>query len=201
MASCCAICLEDVTDVRCVGVKSKIVFPRRSSGCSLRCGHLFHQACIKGWVCKGNLEEENVGCPMCRQDIVFKRQPFYTFLVHQSREYHRRKALDLDYEDDEEYLYDEDDDNNEDDEDDEDDEEDHCQQCRRVLTAEEPWWCYFNDDGSDDTLCEACHVDAQTPDYKKKMDRYRRLECMKQLWMATRVMTRVESRRLYERQE
>jgi len=265
MTTSCAICLEDMTEVRCVG--NKKIFPRRSSDCSLRCGHLFHQTCIKGWLCKGNLEEEKVGCPMCRQDIVFRRQPFYTHLVHRSRECHRRKAFDEEYEeeddeDDEDYDEDDEDYDEDDDEDDEDDDEDKeneeedeqekcCDDCKSVITSDESWACVLREDGTsayalchpcyrknfevcrscqeeiqgvryrctvrpEYNLCERCHESSDddgtytmtmqdfgswNPESeerfynKERMDSYRMLESRKQLWMATRVMTRVASRR------
>lgn len=81
----CSICLEEILGAHCLN-DHKIVFSQHSDCSQLRCGHLFHTNCIKTWIRKGNPTQDMVGCPMCRQDIVFTRSgALYSLLLRITR--------------------------------------------------------------------------------------------------------------------
>ena len=75
----CAICLEETTYVKC---EKRIVKPKYSNPktVQLKCGHVFHQKCIKKWYAsKPPWESETkIGndCPCCRQSIRFRGVSF-----------------------------------------------------------------------------------------------------------------------------
>jgi len=48
----CSICMDDITNESCVGV--------------LKCGHGFHNNCIKEWLMEKCLKPN---CPLCRKDV------------------------------------------------------------------------------------------------------------------------------------
>ena len=107
----CPICLDEV---RHMSVKIRPRHRRflkkkqlERMGEKLKCGHIFHQGCIKTWFM--NLEETNSDtCPMCRQGIRFSNQGMINRSLFLSKQYQKAQQFgqedeyseddDLDYE-------------------------------------------------------------------------------------------------------
>ena len=104
----CSICLERLyTNDTTFCVKSKVLHKRgeNSSIPALKCGHKFHNSCLRNWFTSQS--DSSNKCPMCRQEIVFKKT---------SKDFLSRR---LRFEDEFEFtfelnVYDSDDDNEED---------------------------------------------------------------------------------------
>ena len=76
MCKDCSICLEPIftnTDPRILRLKKKVLVKRgeRIPVTKLKCGHTYHNNCIKNWFVNINVESSNK-CPMCRNNIRFK---------------------------------------------------------------------------------------------------------------------------------
>ena len=78
----CAICLEDTTYVN---LQKRVVKPKwlghsHTKAARLKCGHIFHQTCIKKWYASKSPweSEDRFGndCPCCRQSIRFRGVSF-----------------------------------------------------------------------------------------------------------------------------
>lgn len=102
MCNECAICLEPLftkTDTRVMRLKRKVLVKRgeKLPITKLKCGHTFHNKCIKNWFVKTEVESSSK-CPMCRESIRFKPDS-KNFMMHKLR------YEDPDYEYGDEYLY------------------------------------------------------------------------------------------------
>lgn len=75
MCNDCAICIEPLfpENTSILRLKNKVLVKRgeRLPITKLKCGHVFHNKCIKKWF--KNIEiESSTKCPMCRDNIRFK---------------------------------------------------------------------------------------------------------------------------------
>ena len=98
----CAICLEPLftkTDKRILRLKKKVLVKRgeRLEITKLKCGHTFHNKCIKNWFVNTDVES-SIKCPLCRENIRFKPDSKDLMM-------HKLRYEDKDYEYGDEYLY------------------------------------------------------------------------------------------------
>ena len=98
----CPICFEPLfvnTDPKIMRLKRKVLVKRgeKLPITKLKCGHTFHNKCIKNWFMKTEVES-STKCPMCRENIRFKPDS-KNFMMHKMR------YDDPDYEYGDENLY------------------------------------------------------------------------------------------------
>lgn len=77
MCNDCPICIEPLfptNNKNIMRLKKKILVRRgeRLPITKLKCGHTFHNSCIKKWFMKTDVDASD-RCPMCRDKIVFKK--------------------------------------------------------------------------------------------------------------------------------
>lgn len=84
----CAICLDDIfttNDKRIMRLKKKVLVKRgeKLQITKLKCGHMYHNDCIKKWFTNTDVES-STKCPMCRDTIRFKPDS-KDFMMHKLR--------------------------------------------------------------------------------------------------------------------
>lgn len=77
MCKDCPICMEPLfpsSNKNMMRLKKKVLVKRgeRLPITKLKCGHSFHNSCIKGWFMKTDIESSDK-CPMCRDKIRFEK--------------------------------------------------------------------------------------------------------------------------------
>ena len=88
MSKECAICLDDIfttNDKRIMRLKKKVLVKRgeKLQITKLKCGHMYHNDCIKKWFTNTDVES-STKCPMCRDTIRFKPDS-KDFMMHKLR--------------------------------------------------------------------------------------------------------------------
>ena len=88
MCKDCPICIEPLftnTDPKIMRLKKKVLVKRgeKLPITKLKCGHMFHNKCIKEWFIKTEIES-STKCPMCRENIRFKPDS-KDFMMHKLR--------------------------------------------------------------------------------------------------------------------
>ena len=75
MCNDCAICIDTLfpKNASILRLKNKVLVKRgeRLPITKLKCGHMFHNKCIKNWFKKTEVES-SIKCPLCRDNIRFK---------------------------------------------------------------------------------------------------------------------------------
>ena len=101
MCNDCPICMEPLfpKTSNIMRLKKKVLVKRgeKLPITKLKCGHMYHNKCIKDWFNKIEVES-STKCPMCRENIRFKPDS-KDFMMHKIR------YNDPDYEYGDEYLY------------------------------------------------------------------------------------------------